>query len=69
MEKCLACGSTIGEMPPVKGCTSYFLTGINEETGHIDDCNGVPLKLYGCVNCGSVFLKSDKLLNCSLENK
>ncbi|MBS5886022.1 hypothetical protein [Clostridium sp.] len=69
MNNCIVCGSPIGQIPPTNGNTSYFLTGINENTGHIDDCNGIPLKLFGCIKCGSVFLKSEKLLNCSLENK
>lgn len=65
-KNCPVCGNPIGKIPPVEGCTSYFLCGINENTADINDCTGIPLQLYGCANCGMVFLHSDKLMNSSL---
>lgn len=62
---CPVCKSSMYYIEPVKGYTDFYLTSRNDLTGVVDPVKGLPVKAFGCKQCGTIILHSDKLV----ENK
>ena len=60
---CPVCNTKMSYVKPVEGFTHFFLCSRNESTQEIDPTKGLPVQAYGCTNCGTIILHSDKLLS------
>ncbi len=72
MSKCPICGcDTIGKIPPSEGATDFFICTVNQNDNppSINAASGMPVQLFGCTSCGSIFMQNQKLINQQLRHE